>query len=71
MTREPTSRRLRIIAAVERQLGAGEICPRCHATLADFDNRCTASLDEACPGFVALEDARATARVLLQQTTEQ
>ena len=45
-------------ARVEAALGDGRvICERCGATLATFADRCTASLDDACPGFVAIEEA--------------
>ena len=43
--------------AVERKLGAGAICSRCGATLASYGEKCSASLAEACPGFVAIENA--------------
>ena len=45
-------------ARVEAALGDGRvICARCGATVADHSERCTASLDDACPGFVAIEEA--------------
>ena len=36
----------------------GEICDRCHASLATFSDKCTAALDDRCPGFLAIERAR-------------
>jgi hypothetical protein len=43
---------------VERRL-TGCICDRCHATLATYAEKCPARLDEICPGFVAIEAAKA------------
>lgn len=37
---------------------AGVICDRCAATLATYGEACTAALDDACPGFLAIERAR-------------
>jgi hypothetical protein len=46
------------IARVKAALGDGrEICPRCHATLRNYADICTADLDERCPGFEAVENA--------------
>jgi hypothetical protein len=46
------------IARVEAALGDGrEVCPRCHATLLNFADICTADLAERCPGFEAIENA--------------
>ena len=33
------------------RLGEAVICDRCRATYATYSDRCTAPLDEACPGF--------------------
>jgi hypothetical protein len=35
----------------------GEICHRCGATVDTYADACTASLDDACPGFIAIEEA--------------
>ena len=38
-------------------LGDKVICDRCGATLADYADKCAAALNEACPGFQAIERA--------------
>jgi len=42
---------------VEEKLGSAIICDRCGATLDTFNEACTADLDDACPGFNAIEKA--------------
>ena len=42
-------------AFVERSLGDSVICRECGATLKTFADMCTAGLQEACPGFLAIE----------------
>lgn len=42
---------------VESKLGGAVICDRCGATLATYADNCTARLDDACPGFLAIEEA--------------
>ncbi len=46
-------------AFVERALGDSVICKRCDATLKTFADACTADLAEPCPGFLAIEQAKA------------
>lgn len=47
-------------AAVDRELGDGRvICTRCGATLASFGTACTAALDDACQGYLVIEQVRA------------
>lgn len=41
----------------EAVLGRSVICDRCGATLATYADRCSARLDDACPGFIAIERA--------------
>ena len=49
----------RVNAAVEAELGDGRvICDRCRCTLATFDKRCCARLDERCQGFDAIDRVR-------------
>lgn len=36
----------------------GVICTRCGATLDTYADSCTADLDDACPGFVTIENAK-------------
>lgn len=48
--------------AVEATLAGKVICDRCGATLADYAEKCTAPLNEWCPGFRAIEKAAAAAR---------
>lgn len=44
---------------VEAVVGGGKvICGRCSATLADFADKCSADLDDACPGFLAIDRAK-------------
>jgi hypothetical protein len=47
------------IAFVERTLGNSVICHRCDATLGSYSEDCTADLQDPCPGFLAIEQARA------------
>jgi hypothetical protein len=48
------------VLRVERTIGDGRvICDRCGATLATYASRCSADLADACPGFVAVENAGA------------
>jgi ribosomal protein L40E len=51
-----------MLADVEARLGGREICRRCGATLATYEERCAAPLDEQCEGFKAIEAARLMAR---------
>jgi ribosomal protein L40E len=44
-------------ARVESKLLGALICERCGATLETYADACTARLDEACPGFMAVEEA--------------
>ena len=44
--------------AVEKALGDAVICTRCGATLATYADKCSAALDDPCPGFVTIEDVR-------------
>jgi hypothetical protein len=53
--------RERCWALVEQALAGRVICGRCKATLATFDDACTADLDDACPGFVTLDKAKSAA----------
>jgi hypothetical protein len=41
----------------EAVLGDAVICDRCGATMATYADDCSAPLDEACPGFLAIEQA--------------
>lgn len=54
---EPDARRRQ--QGVAERLGTGVICPTCGATLETYDEACSAPLDEACPGFLAIEGALA------------
>jgi DNA-directed RNA polymerase subunit RPC12/RpoP len=53
------ARRAEVRRRVEEHLGQTVICTRCGAQLATFGERCAAALDEACPGFQAIERVRA------------
>lgn len=46
---------------VEQAIGSGVICDVCGATLATFDAKCSAPLDKRCPGFDAIDRAKAAA----------
>ncbi len=41
----------------ETILGNRVICERCGATMQTYADACTADLGDACPGFVAIEEA--------------
>lgn len=45
------------IAYVEAQC-VGVICARCGATLDTLADKCSADLDDACPGFLAIDAAK-------------
>ena len=45
-------------AFVERSLGDAVICRNCGATLMTYAEACTADLQELCPGFLAIEQAK-------------
>lgn len=45
-------------AFVERSLGDSVICRKCGATLSAYADACTADLQELCPGFLAIEQAK-------------
>jgi hypothetical protein len=45
-------------AYVEAKL-TGEICARCGATLKTFSDKCSAGLSDTCPGFWAIDNAKA------------
>jgi ribosomal protein L40E len=45
-------------AFVERSLGDSVICQKCKATLETFADACTAGLQEQCPGYLAIEQAK-------------
>ena len=55
--RERRERCRRRDVALQERYGDGEICTRCHATLATYQDACSAPLEEPCPGFQAIEDA--------------
>lgn len=40
---------------VRQRIGTGVICPRCGATFASYADKCSAPLDERCPGFNAVD----------------
>lgn len=44
-------------ATIQRTLADSIICDRCGATLITYGDDCSAPLDEACPGFLAIEAA--------------
>lgn len=43
--------RERVHALVRARLGAVTICTRCGATYTSYADKCSADLDERCPGF--------------------
>jgi len=45
------------IARVHEKLAGRIICERCLATLETYDEKCSANLDDLCPGFVLIERA--------------
>lgn len=47
------------VAYVERRLGDSVICETCGATLRTYADACTAGLSDVCPGFLAVERAKA------------
>lgn len=46
-------------AFVKEKLGTDPICNRCGATLDTFADDCSADLDDPCPGFLAIDGAKA------------
>jgi len=40
---------------VRQRIGAGIICSRCGCTFATYSEKCSADLDERCPGFNAVD----------------
>lgn len=50
--------KLREIERVAADLGDKVICGRCGATLDTFADQCSADLDDPCPGFVAIDEAK-------------
>jgi hypothetical protein len=46
-------------AYVEKSLSGKVICESCGTTLGGYAENCTANLSSLCPGFMAIEDARA------------
>lgn len=46
---------MQVDALVREWIGAGVICARCGTTLGHFADKCTADLDEPCPGASAIE----------------
>jgi len=44
---------------IDAKFGANSICDRCGATLDTFADACSADLDDACPGFLAIDNAKA------------
>jgi ribosomal protein L40E len=53
--------RERVWATVEERLAGRVICGRCGANLKTFDEKCTADLDERCPGFDAIDIVKVAA----------
>jgi ribosomal protein L40E len=47
--------RERVVAMVERKLAGKVICARCGATIKTYADKCSADLDERCPGFEAVD----------------
>ncbi len=44
---------------IEKSIGMDTtICSRCYATLRNYDQACTARLDDKCAGFVSIERMR-------------
>jgi hypothetical protein len=44
---------------IREKFGTGSICQRCGATLDTFADACTADLTDPCPGFLAIDRAKA------------
>lgn len=51
-------------AFVEQTLGDSVICQDCGATLKTFADACSAGLQDLCPGYVAIENAKSEFAVL-------
>jgi hypothetical protein len=47
--------RERVAVLVRERMGTSVICPRCGATYATYGDKCSADLDERCPGFNAVD----------------
>lgn len=50
--------KLREIERVTADLGDKVICDRCGCNLDTFADKCSAPLDEPCPGFMAIDEAK-------------
>jgi len=46
-------------AFIIAKFGDDPICPRCSATLETFSDVCAADLCDQCPGFLAIDNAKA------------
>ena len=44
---------------ITAKFGRSSICDRCGATLDTFADVCEADLDDPCPGFLAIDNAKA------------
>jgi len=47
--------RERVQELVRQRMGTGIICPQCGASYATYSDKCSADLDERCPGFNAVD----------------
>jgi ribosomal protein L40E len=47
--------RERVQQIVRAEFGGRVICTRCRATLSTYADKCSADLDERCPGFNAVD----------------
>jgi hypothetical protein len=47
--------RERVQELVRARIGPGIICSRCCATYGTFGDKCSAALDERCPGFNVID----------------
>jgi ribosomal protein L40E len=44
---------------IERELADQVICSRCRATLLTYAEKCSAAVDDCCPGYESIEAAKA------------
>jgi len=58
MSRKRDLRQSQICNEVEAVLGNSIICGRCRCTFPEMADKCTAPLEEPCPGFNRIDEVR-------------
>lgn len=58
MGRKQAERQAKIAQATASELGEEVICDRCGTTTQQMAEKCTAALDDPCPGFMRYDAVR-------------